>query len=418
LTLPVSLTGKYQLVLLASEGDTDFAGYVSRLRNALAICFGQLGVNIGKFLLCLTSGAVGPPLDRTLPTVGVFFGSTSPARLSVDDAARLDQLLGDGVLVVPVVTDMMKFSDLVPASIRAFNGTSVAECGVEFERLGARVLEGFGLLREKRRLFISYRRIETSGIAAQLYEALDAAGFDVFLDTHGVLRPGEPFQDILWHRLADTDVGLLLDSPGFLASRWTEEELARANTSNIQLLQLLWPGRTEGATAAFSTFYPLTVDEFADGTMTVGPSARLSDNVVGRIVDAAEALRARAIGARLAFMVREFVIESRRAGLTVQTTLERALVLSGPHGRRVFVLPAIGVPDAERYEHLVQLQERETKKGHSYLNPPILLYDQTGIRTRWLQHLRWLNNNLECARSLSLVDARDWLGDLATKGAL
>jgi hypothetical protein len=23
-------------------------------------------------------------------------------------------------------------------------------------------------------------------------------------DTHGVLRPGEPFQDILWHRLADT----------------------------------------------------------------------------------------------------------------------------------------------------------------------------------------------------------------------
>jgi hypothetical protein len=71
-------------------------------------------------------------------------------------------------------------------------------------------------------------------------------------------------------------VALLLDSLGFLASRWTEEELARANTSNIQILQLLWPGQTEGATAAFSTFYPLTAEEFA-GKDTLGPAARLLD---------------------------------------------------------------------------------------------------------------------------------------------
>jgi hypothetical protein len=95
-------------------------------------------------------------------------------------------------------------------------------------------VEGYGLLRERRRLFISHRRADTSGVAAQLYEALDTAGPDVFLDTHGVLRPGEPFREILWHRLADTDVAILLDSPGFLDSRWTEEGPARANTSNIR----------------------------------------------------------------------------------------------------------------------------------------------------------------------------------------
>jgi len=123
-------------------------------------------------------------------------------------------------------------------------------------------LEGLGLLRERRRLFISYRRVEASGVAAQLYEALDAAGFDVFLDTHGILRPGEPFQEVLWHRLADTDVALLLDTPGFLASRWTEEELARANVSNIQILQVLWPGQTEASAAAFSSLYPLSMGDF------------------------------------------------------------------------------------------------------------------------------------------------------------
>ena len=85
----------------------------------------------------------------------------------------------------------------MPPQITHLNGISLADCSTDFERLAARVLEGFGILRERRRLFISYRRVETSGIAAQLYEALDAIGFDVFLDTHGVLRPGEPFQDIL-----------------------------------------------------------------------------------------------------------------------------------------------------------------------------------------------------------------------------
>src|SRR5260370_5619537 len=207
-----------------------------------------------------------------MQTVAVFFGSVSRPRLSAQDVAMIDQLVADGSLIIPSVEDATKFTTLVPPQIAALNGISLSDCGAQFERLASRIVEGFGLLREKRRLFISYRRIETSGVAAQLYEALDAAGFDVFLDTHGVLRPGEPFQDILWHRLADTDVALLLDSPGFLASRWTVEELAPANTSNIQIRQPLWPGETEGSTAAFTTFYPLTAEEFA-GKDTLGPAA-------------------------------------------------------------------------------------------------------------------------------------------------
>jgi hypothetical protein len=414
MTLPLSLTGKYQLVVLAAEGDPQLGNHVSRLNHALDLSFSHLGVNIQKFLVRIMSGTSAPDLDRGMPTVAVFFGSAPSPRLSTLDMARLDQLVADGVLIIPIVTDTTTFSTSVPPQIATLNGISFADCGTEFERLAARVLEGFGLLREKRRLFISYRRVETSSVAAQLYEALDAAGFDVFLDTHGVLRPGEPFQDILWHRLADTDVALILDSPGFLASRWTEEELARANTSNIQILQLLWPGQTEGATAAFSTFYPLTPDEFA-GTDTLGAAARLVDPCVGRIVDAVEGLRARAIGARLAFLVREFALEARRAGLSVHTTLERALVVSGSSADRVLVLPAIGVPDAERYENLVELQNRELSTGRTYLLPPILLYDQTGIRTRWLQHLSWLNGNLACARSVSLIDAKHWLSDLKAR---
>jgi hypothetical protein len=74
--------------------------------------------------------------------------------------------LADGSLIIPIVADATKFTTLVPPQIAALNGISFTDCGAEFERLASRVLEGFGLLREKRRLFISYRRVETAAPVA------------------------------------------------------------------------------------------------------------------------------------------------------------------------------------------------------------------------------------------------------------
>lgn len=412
--LPLSLTGRYQLVVLGTASSPEVAECAVRLQTALTVAFSQLGVDIGKFLVRTLPAATDPVLDPRMPSVGVFFGLSPSPVLSVHDVKRLDQLLNDGSLIVPVVADTTAFKTLVPTQIAHLNGISVAECGSDFERLAARVLEGLGLLRERRRLFISYRRVETSGVASQLYEALDAGGFDVFLDTHGVLRPGEPFQEVLWHRLADTDVAVLLDSPGFLASRWTEEELARANASNIQILQVLWPGQTEGAAAAFSTFDPLDKTDF-EGPHTLGPGARLRDVCVASMVDKIEGLRARAIGARHSFLVREFLLEARKAELKVRTTLERSLIVSAPRGD-FLVQPAIGIPDAEGYEGLEALHERDKAMGRTYSPPPVLLYDQTGIREKWIRHLNWLNGNLTCARSLSLANAQRWLDNLKSGG--
>lgn len=408
-TTTLSLQGTYQLVTLGADNDARSAEYAGALERAVASAMHHLGVNPTRMLVRLGSRSEAE-LDRRWPSVTVFFGTTGTA-LSPRDAALLDVLLADGTLVIPVVEDIGRFTKLVPTAISHLNGMARQDCGANFERLAARILEGFGLLRERRRLFISYRRIETSGVAAQLYEALDIAGFDVFLDTHGVLRPGEPFQEILWHRLADTDVILLLDTPGFLASRWTEEELARANTANLQILQLLWPGQEEASAAAFSTFHPLSVSDFEDKA-TLGPAARLRDDSTQEIVDAVEGLRARAVAARHAFLVREFLIEAKGAGLLAYMTLDRSIVLrkhGDENGGKVFVLPAVGVPDAERYEALEQLMQREAEAGRGYAGPPCLLYDESGIRGRWLQHLRWLNGNIASVRSVGLREAKQWL---------
>ena len=111
----------------------------------------------------------------------------------------------------------------------------------------------------------------TRAASQHSYEALDLAGYDVFLDTHRTIKPGEPFQEVLWHRLADTDVVVLLDTPDFLGTRWTEEELARANNSNLQILQVLWPDQKEVSSAAFSTFHPLKHEDFLSAETLVLP---------------------------------------------------------------------------------------------------------------------------------------------------
>ena len=74
--------------------------------------------------------------------------------------------------------------------------------------------------------------------------------------------------------------------------------------------------------------------------------------------------------------------KARKEGLQVLTTLERNLILLGPDRSRTLVMPAIGVPDAERYETLGRLHQRDVDEGKSYARPPILLYDQSGIRDK------------------------------------
>src|SRR3546814_16773733 len=109
--------------------------------------------------------------------------------------------------------------------------------------LASTMLECVGLLRRQRRVFVSYRRVESRAAALQLHDLLASRGFDVFLDTHAI-RPGDPFQDVLWHRLVDSDVMVMIDTPTSFDSRWTRLEIGKAREKKIQALRVIWPEHT------------------------------------------------------------------------------------------------------------------------------------------------------------------------------
>jgi hypothetical protein len=321
------------------------------------------------------------------PFVGVYFGKHS---YDADDEALLEDLRLDSVVVIPVVPTLDEFSDQVPPALASVNGLALDGADAAMERICAIVLQQFRLLRKERRIFISYRRADATEVATQLYAALDSRGFDVFLDTNGV-PPGEDFQDVLWHRLADSDVVVLLDTEGFSESRWTQEELAKANTTNIQILHLLWPGRPERADSAFSIFRQLIAEEFIDGSY--GSDAKLVDGAVNQITIEVESLRARAIAARHRFLVDAFCDAARAVGLEPSVQPNRKIFVAG--GRNpVVAIPLVGVPNAEGlHEEVVEFPESAlTDETRLWA-----IFDERGLLPRTLKHLAWLSPKLPIA---------------------
>lgn len=341
--------------------------------------------------------------EKRAPFVAVYFG-----RYGYDpsDSVLLDDLRLDSVVVVPVVRSLKHFAEQVPPALIAVNGLELDDLDYALERVCAVVLQQFRLLRKERRLFISYRRDDSTPIAAQLYAALDARGFDVFLDTNGV-PPGEDFQEVLWHRLADSDAVVLLDTEGFSESRWTQEELAKANTTNIQILHLLWPGRDERKDSAFSVFRRMKVEEFV--SQNAGADGVLVEEAVGRITVEVEALRARAIAARHRFLVDSFCDAARAVGLSPSVQTDRKIVVVGGQ-HQVVAVPLVGVPNAEvLYDEVVGFPESKLTEATKFW----AIFDERGLLPRTLGHLAWLSPRLPVA-AVPVFDVVSRLGQEAS----
>lgn len=332
--------------------------------------------------------------DPKAPFAAIFFGYQG-ATLSTEP--ELAAALSDSSVILPVVPNLKEFSKFVPEELRHINGLALSGDDPSLERVASFLLETFRLLRSERRLFISYKRTDCALIAAQLYDELDKRGFDVFIDTRAV-PPGKDFQAILWHRLADSDVVVMLDTPNFFESRWTEEEVARANSTNVQILQVLWPDRDPVPAASLSSFLKLEDLDFASSEK-VGDSAKLLDVTLRRIAIVAEELRARALAARHRYLINAFCDQAKDLGLTPELQPTRHIVFQGKKSP-VLVIPLVGVPNA--------LRLHEVHKEVVSRKPPEIwvLYDERGLLIEAISHVEWLNDSLplKALRVLDVVD--------------
>jgi TIR domain len=386
---------KYQLIILGTK---------SKFADDILDIFWQrieeLGLLRDKFLIINELNFVST-YSGNCPAFCLYFGDETGSHKNITET---EKLLKDATLILPIVNNLRKFTFQIPAILKGVNGLELTKFE-EIEKMISVVLQGFSLLRISRRIFISYKRDESSSIAIQLFEELEKNGFDVFLDTHSI-RPAEPFQEELWQRMADTDVVLLLNTPGFLKSHWTTEELAKANSMSIGILQLIWPSHNIERDAELTIPMQLHSSDFGN-TKYKDENSYLSENTILKIVSSVESLRARSLASRQDNLITEFMSVANTLGKKVDLQPDRFISGLDKNNDGIVIIPAVGVPHAFTYNQSEELISKIDSRKNSKI---YLLYDQRNIREKWINHLMWLDNYLPI-KTIKVTECKIWLNN-------
>lgn len=378
------MTVLYHLAVLGAPTEEQ----VTQLRAIVAAAVQLFGLRLGHEVGWEVQPAEFEP-DQQKSSAVVFFGGAD-ARL-----ANVERLLLRGIPVLPVVSDVTRTSVEIPAALLPLNCLAYNVGGAQ--RVATALLECAGLLPRQRRVFVSYRRGEAREAALQLFDAFSARLFDVFLDTHGI-APAEDFQAMLWHRLCDSDVLVMLDTPGYFESRWTSAEFGRALAKGISVLRIGWPDFTPSprtATASRAELLPEEVD---------AATGRLAASAIDRISLQLEAVRSQSHAVRNVNLVSNLrnAVETI-GGHVAGVGLNKAVHLQLADGREVVAYPTVGVPTSST------LHDASTRSPD---RPVAVIYDHVGLHPDWLGHLDWLGGHIQTARWVKASEAAwqfaDW----------
>lgn len=317
----------------------------------------------------------GEKFVDTAPAVAIFFGGVEA---ELPEHATLMRL---SIPVVPLVSSLTNVSVELPECLRPINALAISPDDAIWIKPAGVSLQCLGLLPEQRRVFVSYKRSDSRDVAVQLFEELSARQFDVFLDTHSV-GIATDFQAMLWHRLCDSDVVIMLDTPGFFDSRWTRAEWGRATDKHISILQVLWPGHTASRFSTLAT--PMSL---IDGDLA---GSKLTASVIEAIALKVEVLRSKSIALRHANIAGQLRASIESMGGSMEGLGQRrSMLLKMPSGSPLIAHPSVGVPTA------VTLQDA-VRDGDP--RPAAVVYDHVGLSDQWMGHLGWLGHNFNTVK--------------------
>ena len=374
----------YEFAILGAPSDAQ----VEELQAIVSQSIAPFGLRLGHEIAWSDRSANFTP-DQHKASVAVFFGGNDAPE------ANLAELMRRAVPVIPVVSRPSKVGEEIPGILQTLNCLDYSQGGMQ--RVATALLECVGLLPRQRRIFLSYRREEATQVALQLFEALSARLFDVFLDTHKI-GVAEDFQAMLWHNLCDTDVLVMLDTPTYFDSRWTAAEFGRALAKGVSVLRIGWPDCTPSERTKTANSIELAREEIDKDT------GKLVDKLIDRICLRLEAVRVESHAVRNVNLVSNLRIAIEQIhGKFIGVGTHNAVLIILPDGSEVVVYPSVGVPTS------TTLHDASTNSPNQSV---AVIYDHIGLHPRWLAHLDWLGSHVSSAHWVKSSEAAwqfaDW----------
>lgn len=374
----------YEIAILGSASHDNRVRLTETIRSMIE----DFDLTLGQDVLIHNSATVGHR-DKGAAFAAVYFGGVPHV-----DADVAQELVRSSAPIIPTIAAGGNFGTEVPDILQGANGLARRNDDPEMTELAAAILEVVGLLRRQRRVFVSYRRVKSTSAALQLHDLLISRGFDVFLDTHDI-RPGDPFQDVLWHRLVDCDVMVMLDTPAYFESRWTRQEIGRARAKEIQVLRVIWPEHKP------TKLTDLAETVYLNAAELEGPTGPIIAPTAEAIALRVERLRSRSIAARYMSITGKLRADVEKVGGKVEGIgRHRAIAVRLFDDRTFWAYPVVGIPSAEA---LNDVAGKAKRADHG--EAPILVYDHIGIRDAWSAHLRWLDEEIKSVRAIKVSEA-------------
>jgi hypothetical protein len=311
----------------------------------------------------------------------VLFDSAPFPSLGTKFITDFQNARGEEAMLLPVAIDPATQRPPTPADgVKAMLHDSTA--GGEHGRLVNRAGGMLGLSVQGRhtKLFISYRGVDGSEIAQQLYSYLRRLGLRAFLDQakefdgDPMILPGSPVQKEIDDALETANLVLLVDTPKAPESPWIKHEIDTADGLLLPVVPICFRHTTDTKKGTrFRQLLPL--QRWIEFSIPSAGSAPLDSDQLDRIVSAAETYMCEIFRrkCRVPFIVRkEFV--SRDFAWTV---LDQKLLMfqSSRSGGRLTtkVLNHCSIFD-EIYEPAIQRFHRYlTTAGH--VNHSLFIYD-------------------------------------------
>lgn len=288
--------------------------WLESLRQRLARALEELDLGADRIQLTTRKPPAGTGVQAA-----ILFGNpnSSPSRRQLQ---RLVEYIDDEIPVLPVVDTVKGYRTKVPKELGKVNSFALGTRKPDFGALVARLLDLVWHQRRVRKIFISYRRIDSAAIARQLQAKLTHRGYHVFLD-ESTIPPAANFQRELLSWINDADFLLLLASPRLGDSKWVMEEITAAQVSHVGILALCWPrGSGRQPEPVRSLFPDQKIQLSRRNFRGRGAHSRrqLNAGILESVVRRVEDYRARAIHLRMTQLVPLLGDTVKEAGLALQ----------------------------------------------------------------------------------------------------
>ncbi len=361
----------YQLVILGNKNN-DSDEIIKQLGNKLSEL--RISKNVIKRI---NSNNIDNHLIKS-PTICLYFGNKEKK-----DKDIIDRFLSQNILILPLVSDVKEVPNEIPENLSVINCFEYNSQD-KIPEIVNLILEKFELLPQKRKIFISYKRSDSTKVALQLYSFLTEAGFLPFLDSFSI-RPMLNFQEELKNYMVDCDLILLLDTKNFFDSKWTVEEFNQANALSIGIIRLIWPDtdRSKNKESECGLFenIELKKEDFTNENFTT--NGRFKKSTLNTIKMQIEMFRARSIQFRQSNIIGEI---SKYAKTQEKNIIQLDNYLQIKENVDILIIPTLGIPNSENFNSARKFLDEPHNKKQLYL-----LYDNRNILKSWLNYLDWIN---------------------------